>query len=205
MGFRFRSTAAVLALLACESIVGKRRRGPAPPLPAATREPQDLEEKCRKGELDCLHDLRITLRHKDGTPFKFEQEWAPPLLQPDGLTLYPGYTVYVEAEPSGDALALTRTVPKPVNPDSTLTFSFEQRDDGSMQLTTQNPFSRNLKMKLGMEPLEEQSERLVPASSCPVLARGSASEYWPDPIFLLVVLRADLRFVENGKEGDVCN
>jgi hypothetical protein len=198
------SAAALLVALGCASLIGNRRRGPGE-RPAATTDGQDFAENCRNGKLDCVHDLRIKLRHKDGTPFQFDQEWAPPLLQPDSLTLYPGYTVYVEAEPSGDALVLKRTVPRPVNPESTLTFSFEQRDDGSMQLTTHNPFPRHLKMRLGVEPLEDESERLLPASSCPVLARGSASEYWPDPIFLLVVVRSDLRLVEEGREGVTCN
>jgi len=154
--------------------------------------------------MDCVKNLRIDLRRDDGTPFHFEREWMPPLLQHDILTLYPGSTIYVEAKSSGDSLLLERIVPFPVKRESTLTFSFRQLDDGKMQLITRNPFPRNLKMKLAMIVLDDPAERLRPTSSCPAIARGSAVELWPNAIFLLIVLRPELHFVD-AKGGLKCD
>ena len=136
MSTRAIAAAPFFVMLACAgSNRGTQEAAAAVPM---ARSGSGFEESCRNAKLECVHNLRITLRHDDGTSFHFEREWMPPLLQPNILTLYPGYKVYVEAEPSGDSLLLKRTVPSPVNPESTLTFLLEQLSDGKMQLTTKN-------------------------------------------------------------------
>ena len=60
-------------------------------------------------------------------------------------------------------------------------------------------------MKLGMMLLDDKAARLRPTSSCPAIARGWGVEFWPQAIFMLVVLHRELHFVDAADGGMKCD
>lgn len=151
--------------------------------------PADIAEMCAK--VQCGYDIRIELKEKDGGTFSKVFD-AMPVVQPLGVSVYAGNTVYVEADVADDRLVNLRLVPEVIDPARTITSRLEQIDDGGMMLTTHNPFDRHLRIRMGMMPLDR--EWLVKTSSCPVIAGGASFETWPFPIFQ--ILLADMRLMD---------
>jgi hypothetical protein len=67
------------------------------------------------------------------------------------------------------------------HPEKTVSASLEQNDDKSMMLIVRNPFKKNLKIAMGIMPLDHND--LLKTSSCPVLSGRTGFELWPYPIF----------------------
>jgi hypothetical protein len=65
-----------------------------------------------------------------------------------------------------------------------------------IMLAVNNPFSKPIRYNLGLMFLT--SGRLYKTSSCPVIAKGGSYEYWPHPIFQLVV--TNMHFLTEGDE-----
>lgn len=191
----------VVASLSCASAARRTRSSPNPaPFgrlgpPAAAGE---FEAACASGQVVCRKDVHIVLHRAKGRVYERSIPLAPPVLQADFMTIFPGETLHVEARAEGDRLVLEKVVERPVNPDRTLTFVFEQEEDGvGMQLDVRNPFPRAVKYDAAMMLLDDpQDGRLHPTSSCPVMPRIAALELWPDAIFQLVL--KDFRFTTDG-------
>jgi hypothetical protein len=154
------------------------------------------EEMCRR--TICQHNLHVTLRKKDGSKFDKTFDVLPGAVQPSGLAILAGQTLYIEADRVDDKLVNFRVVAAVTHPEKTLVAAFQQSDDGGMLLKVSNPFSQALKFDMGMMPLDRP--RLRKTSSCPVVAGGSSFEMWAEPLFQVTL--ANARFVDL-KNGNV--
>lgn len=148
------------------------------------------EEMCAVAQ--CVRDVRITLKQARGGVFDRTFD-ALPAVQEGMVSVYPGVPVYFEADLEGDQLVNLKLVEHVVHPEKTVSATLSQHDNGSMALVTRNPFSRPLRIRMGMMPLERDD--LVRTSSCPVVAGGSAYELWPFPIFQIVL--GDMHLLED--------
>ena len=168
--------------------------------PASTGDSADQtqEEMCKHTE--CQHNVRITLRKKDGSTYDQTFDVLPGSVQPIGLVIVSGQTLYFEADVQGDKLTGFRIVDAVSHPERTLVAKLQQSEAG-MLLTVTNPFKRPLKFDMGIMPLERPS--LFKTSSCPIVPGGTSFESWPEPIFQVVLGNA--RFVEAKGGGVVCN
>jgi hypothetical protein len=181
------SLLAVIVLLAsCAT------RPPAPQYQQVTPEDQARVEKEMCEKVGCMYDVHIVLKHKDGSVFDKTYS-ALPVVQPEGISVYPGQKVLFEADVLGDRLSNFKLVPAIVNPERTLSAELTQGEDGGMMLMVTNPFSKRVKIRMGMMPM--QTDKLLKTSSCPIIAHGSGFELWPYPLFQ--VWLADFRLVES--------
>lgn len=134
----------------------------------------------------CRRNVRIRLQQEDGSYFDRTFEIFPGVVQPMGITVVAGETVYLEADVAGDTLANIRAVDDIRNPNKTIVAHFEQADHGGMMLSLRNPFDRPLKFRMAIMPLDR--EDLYKTSSCPVIAGGGSYEMWPYPIFQVLLM-----------------
>lgn len=149
----------------------------------------------------CQHNLRVTLKRKDGSTFDKTYDVLPGAVQPFGLLIVTGQTLYIEADATNDGLANLRVVEAVTHPEKTLTATLKQTADGNMQLKLTNPFKRALKFNMGMMPLDRP--RLLKTSSCPVIAGGFSFESWGEPIFQVALTKA--RFIDLNGDNDTCD
>ena len=130
--------------------------------------------------VQCQHDVRVTLKNKDGSIYD-ETFDSMPIVQDKGVIVLAGHSVYFEADIKDGLLTNLKLVDSVINPEKTVTAKFEQMDDGQMMLSLRNPFTKHLRISMGIMPLV--SEELYATSSCPVIAKGRSYEMWPYPIF----------------------
>jgi hypothetical protein len=147
----------------------------------------------------CQHDLRVTLKTKDGGTYDHTFDVFPGTVQPFGLAIVAGQTVNLEADVTGDTVSNFRVVDKVTHPAKTLTAHLEQGAKGEMVLSLSNPFDRPLKFDMGIMPLD--NPQVLPTSSCPVKAGMKSFEMWPDALFQVVLTKP--RFV--GTTGKALN
>ena len=135
-------------------------------------------DMCKK--VGCAFDVHVILKRKDGSTY---DKILPvvPVVQPSGVSVYAGQSVLFEADIQGDQLVNLKLVKTIEHPEKTLSASLQQKPDNSMMLTVHNPFKKNLKIAMGMMPLDHPS--LLKTTSCPVLAGKFGIELWPYPIF----------------------
>ncbi|TNJ34287.1 hypothetical protein [Arenimonas terrae] len=166
-----------------------------PEAPAAAKDALDPEtaEMCTK--IQCLLDVRITMRDEKGKPFDKHYP-ALPVVQPGGVSVYAGHEVLIEAEVENGRLVNLRRVEEVSDPSRTLHSRLEQDEDGSMMLITRNPFDKALRIRMGMMPMGHDG--LVRTSSCPVRPGSSTYEMWPMPIFQIYL--ADMRLIEEDED-----
>jgi hypothetical protein len=139
------------------------------------------EQMCQ--ETKCQRDIRIVLKKKDGSTYDQTVPVFQPIVQNFGFAVVPGQTVNIEADIADGRLTNLHAVETITDPSKTLTATFKQTDDGSMQLYVTNPFNQTLKFDMGIMPLEADS--LYKTSSCPI--RKGSFELWPYPIFQVVL------------------
>ncbi|MGH6934391.1 MAG: hypothetical protein ACREEE_18400 [Dongiaceae bacterium] len=110
------------------------------------------------------------------------------------ISLYPGETIYVEAEEKNGQLENRRVVTDNSNPDRTLVLKLEQLPAPlGMMLNVTNPFQEMLKYHVEM--MIPGEDKLRQTSSCPVVPNGGQGlEMWPHPISQLVF--HDFRMLE---------
>ncbi|MGO4702257.1 hypothetical protein [Dyella sp. 2RAB6] len=155
----------------------------------ADQTPKDAAARKRMCEQTvCQHNLHVVLKQKDVGTYDHTFDVFPGTVQPFGIFVVAGQTIYVEADESGDELANLRAVPSISHPEKTLVINLKQTPDGGMVLTTHNPFKRGLKFKMGMMPLEKS--QLFKTSSCPVLGGKLTFEQWPYPLLQVVLGQA---------------
>lgn len=173
--------------------------------PGAT--PPPVAVACRKPEFDCTSQpIKIDLQRKDGSHFKTEVPAPVPIVQYGNISVFPGQTLYIEAELKGDKIASLHLVAQPVHPERTFTIDFDQAYDDDekpfMALVIKNPFARPVKYHAHMMLLDGPDGALYQTSTCPVVGGGSAFEMWPTPIFQLVL--TDIHFLSKGSKQGVC-
>ena len=165
--------------------------------PAFEETPPSVEGFCEMSP--CREPLRVRLKQAGDGYFDRTYRRLPPVVQPAFISVYAGETLYIEAEEGEEGPVNLLHVRENRNPDRTIEIQLAQdRDLGdglSMLLVVRNPFPRPLRYNLSMMPLDR--EEMYRTSSCPVVPRGTASETWPFPVF--VVAMAELRFL--GPEG----
>jgi hypothetical protein len=162
---------------------------------AHARPADDVDDRAGKEEMCrhtlCQHDLRVTLKTKDGGTYDHTFDVFPGTVQPFGLAIVAGQTVNLEADVTGDTLSNFRVVDAVTHPATTLTAHLEQSPKGDMVLSLNNPFGRPLKFDMAIMPLD--NPQLLPTSSCPVKAGLKSFEMWPGPLFQVVLTKP--RFV----------
>ncbi len=159
----------------------------------------ELRARCAAEGVPCRANTRIALRRVDGSRFETTLSVAPaPLQEGAVVTVYPGETVYIEAEAVGNAIQLRRAVKTPEHPERTITLRLSQDEGGpGTVLRVKNPFGRLIKYDLGIMMLDSPAgNRLLKTSACPVVAEGEGFESWPYPIFQVAAVR--FRFVLPG-------
>jgi hypothetical protein len=167
-------TICAIVLVGCAA--APERSAPVTSQPAA--DPASVAAMCQVAQ--CAYDLRIELKREDGTQFA-ETFDEMPVVQDAGVSVYAGHTVLFEADEQNGRLSNFRLVEKVVHPERTISARLEQDEKGHMMLTTENPFKRHLRIRMGIMPLEHDG--LVRTTSCPVIAGGASFEMWPYPIF----------------------
>ena len=109
---------------------------------------------------------------------------ASPYVRNDNIVqLYPGETVYLEAEESEGKLKL-KSVKESKNPDKTISISFtqniEKKRHVNMVLKVSNPFAKDLTYSAQIFIMK--ANKWTPTNVLPVIAKLSAFEMWPDVI-----------------------
>jgi hypothetical protein len=165
----------------------------------STNDAATTSEMCRK--TICQHDIRVTLKTKDGGTYDKTFDVMPGVVQPFGLAILAGQTVNIEADVTGDTLSNFRVVASNTHPEKTLTVRFEQSPNGQMILALGNPFDRPLKFNMGIMPLDRPE--LMKTSSCPVKDHGQSYEMWPGALFQVVLTKP--RFVGSTGKDRTCD
>lgn len=196
-------------LIAAAGCAGPRPKPAAPatpaPAPASKPAPISAEEACIRPDTQCLRSpIIVSLRRQDGSAF--QQILAPPspVIQGGYVFIFPGQTLYIEADAGTAGLTNLRLVPEVTHPEKTLTLVFQQMSDKSRAMTfsIQNPFDRILKYRAGIMPLEGNAQ-VYQTSTCPVIPKGGGFETWPQPLFQLVL--GEFRFLApDAKDAGVC-
>ena len=153
------------------------------PLAAQYTVPPEEQERVEKEmckHVGCAFDVHVVLKQKDGSTYDKRLRTVP-VVQPNGVSVYAGQSVLFEADVQGDQLVNLKLVKTIEHPDKTLSASLVQDSDNSMRLTLHNPFNQNLKIAMGIMPLDHVD--LLNTSSCPVLAGKIGFELWPYPLF----------------------
>lgn len=183
---------AFVALASCAICV---QAGPAK-TPKATK-PLTAEQACKDAHVQCLDQpIAISLRMPDGSIFSETLPAPNPLVQYDHVYLFPGQTLYIEADVKDDMLVNLRMVPANVHPQKTLVFKFEQRETKGqygMSLSIHDPFMHWLKYHAVVVDTDTAPDTFKQSSTCPVVPGGDATENWIAPIFQVVL--SDFRFL----------
>jgi hypothetical protein len=178
-----------LLLLACCS----------PLFAAAEDVPSANAEKCKV--VYCKkRSIHLKIDEKDEINFQSPEE--SPVWDGGLLEIYPGETIYLEAEIEGGELRFKRAVPEVRDPAQTFIFRFYQRGSGfskadpqsGMVLEIDNPFSEDIKFNVGM--VLPTKRKYTATTSCPVFSKIKLIEHWPHPIMVIAlkngrVLRKD--------------
>jgi hypothetical protein len=178
----------VLAFLTLLPIPGRAADAPAKPSMA------DFTKFCETAP--CRRNVEFTLKKRDGSDFAYRTPLAPPVVQPGYITVYPGETLYFEAEEgSGGALEL-RLVSAITHPEKTFVMSLAQKsavgDGTGMTFEITNPFKRRVRYHLELMPLEK--EIVIKSSTCPIFEGLTNYEFWPYPIFQVLIEK--VRFMD---------
>lgn len=148
--------------------------------------PEELRKLCET--ILCREPGVVRLTLDSGKPFETNFDLPVPITQHGWISIFPGETIYVEAQAHGDRLTNFRAVKANDHPEKTLTFEFSQKvgPPNMMMLVVTNPFKKSLKYHASM--MLPTSDKLHKISSCPVLGDGRmAFESWPNAIFQLVL------------------
>ena len=185
-----------------------------PQTPAQTLAAICAKLPCRKG------GRSVVLRMPDNRGFESKTQPYPYLDDHGTVILYPGETITIGFNKSGDSLGapvlLKVTDPDgavdigaPATAAASLSFTLKQ-DDGkaSMMLTAANAVPATLKYNLQMFVPTPDGVRSGHSSTCPLMApQGSVASFggfesWPHPILMLAI--SDIRQLP-AASGMACN
>lgn len=162
--------------------------------------------RSQMSESICEHTLcrpaqTIRLVKDDGSVFESSFDVENPIVHKGWISIFPGETLFVEADRDENRLVNLRAVKQVRDPDRTLELRFWQ-DKGKpdMFLKVNNPFSKAMKYHAVMMLLD--SDKLYKTSSCPVLAGKIAFERWPHAVFELLLF--DFRLVVDDTDKSRC-
>jgi hypothetical protein len=100
------------------------------------------------------------------------------------IQVFPGESLFIEAELSGDSLVNLKVVPENIHKEKTIKISFSQSVEGrihqQMILSVVNPFSKKLDYSAQINLLNQK--KWVKTSIIPVLPGLVSYETWPDLI-----------------------
>ena len=159
--------------------------------------PLTAQQACKDPHVQCLDKpIAISLRMPDGSTFTETLPAPNPLVQYDHVYLFPGQTLYLEADDDGAKLTNLRMVPANVHPEKTLVFKFEQRGTQGqygMSLSIHTPFMHWLKYHAVVVDADTAANTFKQSSTCPVVPGGDVTENWVAPVFEVVL--SDFRFL----------
>jgi hypothetical protein len=158
---------------------------------------QTLERICE--HTLCRQPQTIRLIRDDGSVFESSFDVENPIVRKGWVSIFPGETLFVEADRDENRLVNLRAVKQVRDPDRTLEFRFWQ-DKPDMFLKVNNPFPKTVKYHAVMMLLD--GDKLYKTSSCPVLAGNTAFERWPHAVFELLLF--DFRLVVDDKNKSRC-
>lgn len=149
----------------------------------------------------CRPPKTIRLLKDDGSVFESSFDVENPIVHKGWVSIFPGETLFVEADRDENRLVNLRAVKRVRDPDRTLELKFWQ-DKGKpdMFLKVNNPFPKTMKYHAVMMLLD--SDKLYKTSSCPVLAGKIAIESWPHAVFELLLF--DFRLVKDDTRKSPC-
>jgi hypothetical protein len=144
----------------------------------------------------CRGPGEIRLTTNDGHVAVTRFDTPLPIVSDDGISIFPGESLLVEADAEGDRLVNLRAVRQIRSPEKTIALRmWQEPGKPDTFLSVSNPFPRTWKFHLVM--ILPDSEKVYETSSCPVLGGGMSSyEHWPHPVFQLLLF--DHRLLERG-------
>ncbi len=159
--------------------------------PYSSTEIDAFKKACQT--IPCRKNVTIRLLKKDGTYYEQKSELLPPMIQGGLVTLYPGDKVRLI--PVFEAGKFKEWQPAPEHTDdTTLVISIEfaqMQGKPDMTATISKTSGPAIKLSLGMFVLDGP-DRPVKTTSCPLRpGKWSSFEYWPHPIYSLLVGRAE--------------
>lgn len=167
----------------------KTAQKPAKPLTA--------QQACKDPHIECSDKpIAISLRMPDGTTYARTLPPPNPLLQYEHVYLFPGQTLYIEADMEGDKPAALHMVPANVHPEKTLVLTFQQpetKGQYGMVLDVHNPFMLWLKYHAIIVDADTKPGTFKESTTCPVVPGSNATENWPQPVMQLVL--SDFHFL----------
>lgn len=105
------------------------------------------------------------------------------------LQIYPGESLFIEAELNDNIIASMKVVKKNINPSKTIVVNFAQnvsdRENKGMMLQVSNPFNSNLNYDAMMYIVGKN--RWIKTSIIPIKPKLKNFEMWNDPIITLVL------------------
>ena len=114
--------------------------------PPAGADQAAIQQACKDPHVQCGDQpINISLHFSDGHAFKQVLQPPIPVVQYDHVYLFPGETLYIEADEQDGKLVHLHAVATPEHPEKTLVFKFEQsgtKDQYGMLLSIHNPFTR---------------------------------------------------------------
>ncbi|MDP8266807.1 MAG: hypothetical protein P9M07_07695 [Candidatus Aceula meridiana] len=151
----------------------------------------NLEEIC---EGIYCRKVDFKLKQEDGSVQDVSFSKVP-VAQEGAVVIFPGETIYLEADEGENSLENLRAVESLVNPDKTLVFKFSQEEDSAkMTLNVEkNPFSKAIKYHA---EIVFPNGALQQTSTCPVRPGIGVYELWPHPIFQMLL--RDFRLFPEG-------
>jgi hypothetical protein len=170
-----------------------------PVLAQAQSAEEELASLCQT--ILCRSPRTVELTTDDGQMFQTTFDQSLPVVHNDWVSVFPGETLYVEAEINGSQLEALRAVETNLNPEKTIELKmWQEPGKPDIFLTVTNPFPLTVKYHAVM--MFPTGEELYKTSSCPVLGNGgSAYEHWPHAIFQLLLFDFRLLDEASGEAG----
>jgi hypothetical protein len=111
------------------------------------------------------------------------------------VQVFPGETVYIEADLLGDSLVNLKLVPEIVNKEKTITVMFSQESEGRkhkfMRLHIRNPFPQTITYSAQINLMKQK--KWVRTSVEPVVPNIRANESWEDIITTIALYNFHLK------------
>ncbi len=118
---RYLSVLLCVIALSCQTLPDKKDTHAAGRVIDQTRK-QEFVEYCKTHE--CRKNTHFKLKKKDGSYFEYTSEIDPPVVQPKFISIYPGETLFIEADIEGDLLINLKHVKTVERPEKTMKLSF---------------------------------------------------------------------------------
>lgn len=155
-------------------------------VPAQETDPvEELRRLCES--VLCYPPGDVRVRLEDGEVAEFGADYPYPIVQNDVVVIFPGFTVFIEAEIADERFVNLRAVEEPGEMTGVLKLEmYQDPDSADTFLTVTNYLEAALKYRAGM--MLPEGDDIYSTSSCAVLTDGIFStEHWPYPIFQLIL------------------